>query len=243
MSRKKKKVEFTNSTTSGIPDACLPNNNGKFHFNFLNEHQKELFEIIQNPKNQIIIIAGEAGTSKSFLAITAAIQALLSKKIEKIHMTRPCIHTGGDEHGFIPGSLQDKLHPWLLPLMDNIEKTCPLRGQDYKRVVEALRFEPLGMLRGRTMDDCYFICDEASNCTFHQMMTVATRHGRRCKTIFTGDMAQSDIKNSGFMDFYNMVLGIEGIVCYTLPPEAQTRNPIVSKILERQKYVQAYSKN
>jgi phosphate starvation-inducible PhoH-like protein len=156
-------------------------------------------------------------------------------------MTRPCIHTGGDEHGFIPGTLSDKLHPWLLPLLDNIEQTCPLKGQDHKRVQEALRFEPLGMLRGRTFNDCYVIADEMSNATFHQCMTVATRHGKKCKTIFTGDVAQADIKNSGFMDFYNMVLGLEGVVCYTLPPEAQTRNPIVSKILERHKYVQKFN--
>lgn len=243
MKKRNKKTPEVNNNFLNMPDACLPEQNGKFNFTFLNDYQKDLFIQIQNPKNEIIVIAGEAGTSKTFIAITAAIQALLSKKIHKIHMTRPCIHTGGDEHGFIPGTLSDKLHPWLLPILDNIEKTCSLKGQDYKRVVEALRFEPLGMLRGRTMDDCYFICDEASNCTFHQMMTVATRHGKKCKTIFTGDCAQADIKNSGFMDFYNLVLGLDGVVCHTLPPEAQTRNPIVSKILERQKYVQAYTKN
>lgn len=236
MSRKNK---ITNELQP--PDACLPDQNGKFNFSFLNDFQKDLFLQIQNPKNEIIVIAGEAGTSKSFIAITAAIQALLSRRIHKIHMTRPCIHTGGDEHGFIPGTLSDKLHPWLLPLLDNIEQTCPLKGQDYKRVQEALRFEPLGMLRGRTFNDCYVIADEMNNATFHQMMTVATRHGKKCKTIFTGDSAQADIKNSGFMDFYNLVLGLEGVLCYTLPPEAQTRNQIVSKILERQKYVQKFN--
>lgn len=216
-----------------IPDSQLPNHNNKFHIDFKNEYQKELFNLIQNPKNQMIIIAGEAGTSKSFTAITAAVQSLLNKRIQKIHMTRPCVVTGGDEHGFIPGSLQEKLHPWLLPLMDNIEKTCPISGQDYKKVAEALRFEPLGMLRGRTMDNCYFICDEASNCTFHQLMTVATRHGKKCKTIFTGDIAQTDIRNSGFEYFYQMMDGIEGVVCYTLPPAAQTRSDLVTRILQR----------
>jgi len=235
MSKKRKNIELQ------PPDACLPENNGKFNFNFLNDYQKDLFNLIQNPKNEMIVIAGEAGTSKSFIAITAAIQALLNRKINKIHMTRPCIHTGGDEHGFIPGSLNDKLQPWLLPLLDNIEQTCAVKGQDYKKVQEALRFEPLGILRGRTFSNCYVIADEMNNATFHQMMTVATRHGKRCKTIFTGDIAQSDIRNSGFMDFYNLVLGLEGVVCYTLPPEAQTRNPIVSKILERHKYVQKFN--
>ena len=216
-----------------------PDHDGRFTFDFKNDYQKELFSIIQNPKNEMIVIAGEAGTSKSFLAITAAIQALLSRRINKIHMTRPCVHTGGDEHGFIPGTLSDKLHPWLLPLLDNIEQTCPLKGRDHKKVEEALRFEPLGLLRGRTFNNCYVIADEMSNATFHQMMTVATRHGKRCKTIFTGDMAQSDIHNSGFMDFYNMCLDVEGIVCYTLPPAAQTRSAIVTKILEKHKHVQA----
>jgi phosphate starvation-inducible PhoH-like protein len=223
------------------PDAALPENNGKFHFSFLNEYQKDLFLKIQNPQNEMIVIAGEAGTSKSFIAITAAIQALLGKRIKKIHMTRPCVHTGGDEHGFIPGTLTDKLQPWLMPLLDNVEQTCPINGADFKKVQEALKFEPLGMLRGRTFNECYVIADEMSNATFHQMMTVATRHGRRCKTIFTGDAAQSDIKNSGFMQFYNLVEGLEGVLCYTMPPQAQTRNPIVSKILERQRYVQAYA--
>jgi phosphate starvation-inducible PhoH-like protein len=218
-----------------MPEAAQTNHGGKFFYEFKNQYQKELFNIIQNPQNEMIIISGEAGTSKSFTAITAAIQALLSKRIRKIHMTRPCIYTGGDEHGFIPGSLSEKLHPWLLPLMDNIEKTCPLSGADNKKVVEALRFEPLGLLRGRTMDDCYFICDEASNCTYHQMMTVATRHGKKCKTIFTGDMAQSDIKNSGFAKFFEMMKNVEGVVCYNLPDAAQTRSDLVSRILEKNK--------
>lgn len=209
-----------------------PNYGSKFHYELKNQWQKELWDIINSPKNQIIVIAGEAGTGKTFLAIASAINQLLNKRIRRIHITRPCIYTGGDEHGFIPGTLQDKLHPWLLPILDNVRRTTTAEGKDFKLVTESLVFEPLGMLRGRTMEDCFFICDEASNCTWHQMMTVATRTGHRCKTIFTGDDAQTDIKNSGFMDFYRRMSGVEGVACYTIPPEGQVRSAIVQRIID-----------
>ena len=194
--------------------------------------QKEYVEAIE--KFDLTFAIGPAGTGKTFLATVLAARLLSEKKIEKIILTRPAVEAG-ENLGFLPGDLHQKVDPYLRPLFDclhNIfgnEKTNVLLD---KGIIE---IAPLAFMRGRTLDNSIIILDEAQNTTSSQMRMFLTRLGQRSKMVVNGDVTQIDLKNgekSGLVEATKIFSNIEGIKICSLTVEDVVRHPIVQKIIE-----------
>ncbi|MDA3871813.1 MAG: PhoH family protein, partial [Candidatus Marinimicrobia bacterium] len=154
------------------------------------EGQKKYYEICQ--KNDITFSVGPAGTGKTYQAVAVAVAALKNREVSKIILSRPAVEAG-EQLGFLPGDMRDKIDPYLTPLYDALmEMITPEKLKTYfeKKIVEIL---PLAFMRGRTLDNAYLILDEAQNTTKLQMKMFLTRIGVNSKAIITGDMTQIDI--------------------------------------------------
>ena len=197
--------------------------------------QKAYVEAIEN--YDLTFAIGPAGTGKTFLATVLAARLLSEKKIEKIVLTRPAVEAG-ENLGFLPGDLQQKVDPYLRPLFDSLhsifgsERTNSLIE---KGIIEAA---PLAFMRGRTLDDALIILDEAQNTTRAQMKMFLTRLGQRSKMIVNGDITQIDLNNkneSGLIEAINIFSNVEDIkICY-LSTEDVVRHTLVQKIIEAYK--------
>ncbi|MBK16630.1 MAG: phosphate starvation-inducible protein PhoH [Prochlorococcus sp. SP3034] len=193
--------------------------------------QKAYVETIEN--YDLTFAIGPAGTGKTFLATVLAARLLTEKRIEKIVLTRPAVEAG-ENLGFLPGDLQQKVDPYLRPLFDSlhnifgIEKTNSLID---KGVIEVA---PLAFMRGRTLDNSLVILDEAQNTTNSQMRMFLTRLGERSKMVINGDITQIDLKGqeSGLVEAIRIFSKVDGIkICY-LTIEDIVRHPLVQKIIE-----------
>lgn len=169
----------------------------------LNPSQELLFKAIRT-KSQIVTI-GEAGTGKTYVSARHAARELVSKRIDKIFMARPTVSDKRHKQGFLPGKLDQKLEPWLVPIMDAFKDELSaeqLRVFHNEKKIEFLSFEHL---RGRTLGNCWAILDEAQNCTFGDLRLFLTRKGENSKFIITGDPVQVDIEDSGLWDIVEMI--------------------------------------
>lgn len=211
---------------------CLPDNGGKFHFSAKNEHQQRLWDEIHKPENEIICVLGSAGCGKSFVSMAAAVNAILRSKSRQIYISRPCVESH-ESLGFLPGSKEEKIQPFLRCLMDCVNTMLPQKNGELKKVLESITFEPLAFLRGVTFGphSCHAILSEAQNCNFEQLKLFSTRIGPKCKMIIEGDPYQSDIRNSGFVPFVSMIRGVKGVKVIELPETAQVRNPLITALL------------
>lgn len=199
--------------------------------------QQKYVEAIK--KNTIVFGVGPAGTGKTFLAVAMAVQALKSKQISKIILTRPAVEAG-EKLGFLPGDLQSKIDPYLRPLYDALLEM--LGGESFNRFCEknVIEIAPLAYMRGRTLDDAFIILDEAQNTTPEQMKMFLTRLGNNSKAIVTGDTSQIDlpfIKKSGLVEAIGILNDIEGIQVFKFSHKDVVRHPLVQKI------ILAYEKN
>lgn len=227
MSRKKHKVELDKPTPN---QAHVDKTINKFNFTFFNEHQKRAWEAIE--QNDITFLIGPAGCGKTQVASAYAADSILKKRQSKIFLTRPCVAT--ESLGFLPGTADEKIAPYLAPIIDCMEMCMGKDGVDRKRVTEAIEFSPIAYLRGRTFSYAVAICDEFQNCTWEQIKLVLTRIGKRTKMIITGDPYQSDIGNdSGLMPMVERLKGIEGLAVIEMPASSIVRHPIISKMLDR----------
>jgi len=194
--------------------------------------QKAYVDAIEN--YDLTFAIGPAGTGKTFLATVLASRLLNEKKIDKIVLTRPAVEAG-ENLGFLPGDLQQKVDPYLRPLFDSLhnifgyEKTCSLVD---KGIIEVA---PLAFMRGRTIENSLVILDEAQNTTRAQMRMFLTRLGYRSKMVVNGDITQIDLKKgeeSGLIEAARVFSKVEGIkICY-LNIEDVVRHPIVQKVIE-----------
>ena len=226
MKKRNKKTPDVNNTTT--PSPFVPTH-VKYHFNFLNNYQKQAWETIE--KNEVIFLLGPAGTGKTQIATAFAAQAILQKKARKFLLTRPMVTT--EQMGYLPGNADEKLHPYLIPILDSLDECCGKDGQDRKRIDESMEFAPLAFMRGRIFNYSIAMLDEAQNATLEQLKLFLTRIGKRSKLIITGDPYQSDLKNSGLMYIVDRLKDVEGVAIVNLPETAQVRNPIITKMLER----------
>ena len=156
---------------------------------------------------------GPAGTGKTYLAVAMAVSALTSKRVSRIILVRPAVEAG-ERLGFLPGSLQEKVDPYLRPLYDALYDLLDQEKVDKLLERNVIEVAPLAFMRGRTLNDAFIIMDEAQNTTTEQMKMFVTRLGNNSKAVITGDLTQTDLPNpkrSGLLEALNVLDGVEGI--------------------------------
>lgn len=154
--------------------------------------QMEFVNVLRNQEDPYVIIAtGPAGCGKTMLSTHVGMEKLLNKEVERIVITRPAVSVD-ENHGFLPGKLEDKLMPWMRPILDAMTKV--VSQADVERMIKnkTLELSPLAYMRGRTFEKAWIICDEAQNCTPSQVLMILTRMGVGSKLIITGDPMQHD---------------------------------------------------
>ncbi len=193
--------------------------------------QKLYLKAIQT--NTIVFGIGPAGTGKTYLAMAAAISALLKNQVQKIILARPAVEAG-EALGFLPGDLREKILPYLRPLYDAMHDM--LDREDVAKLMErgAIEIAPLAYMRGRTLANCFAILDEAQNTTREQMMMFLTRLGEESRMVITGDITQIDLpraKQSGLAQAPRILGGIPGIEFHHFAGSDVVRHPLVQKII------------
>lgn len=185
-------------------------------------------------QNDIVFAIGPAGTGKTYLAVAFALNALQNGIVQRIILTRPAVEAG-ESLGFLPGDLQEKIDPYLRPLLDSLIdllNTERLRNMLENRIVEII---PLAYMRGRTLNNAFIILDEAQNTTVTQMKMFLTRLGENSKAIITGDITQIDLRNpkeSGLIKAKDILTGIERIDFMFFDRSHIVRHPLVTKIID-----------
>lgn len=194
-------------------------------------NQRRMVESIT--KNDIIFAIGPAGTGKTYTAVALAVRALKNKEIKRIILTRPAVEAG-ENLGFLPGDLKEKIDPYLRPLYDALDDMIPaerLKAMLENRIIE---IAPLAFMRGRTLDNCFVILDEAQNATDMQLKMFLTRMGPTAKFIVTGDITQIDLpkkQHSGLHTGLRILTDIKGIDIIYLSGEDVVRHKLVKNIL------------
>lgn len=194
--------------------------------------QKRYLDSIKN--NDIVFGIGPAGTGKTYLAMAMAVQAFKNKEVNRIILTRPAVEAG-ENLGFLPGDLQEKVDPYLRPIYDALFE---ILGYDtYLRYLEKglIEVAPLAYMRGRTLDSAYVILDEAQNTTNEQMKMFLTRLGFGSKAIITGDITQVDLpkgKQSGLKTVSKVLDNVKGIDFINLTKNDIVRHPLVQRIID-----------
>ena len=190
-------------------------------------------------KNAVVFGIGPAGTGKTYLAVAKAVAAFKAKKAEKIILTRPAVEAG-ENLGFLPGDLQEKVDPYLRPLYDALQEM--FGAEQYEKLMErgVIEVAPLAYMRGRTLSSAFIILDEAQNTTREQMKMFLTRMGEGSRVVVTGDITQIDLprgKSSGLSHAAKILENVEGIKVCLLSDKDVVRHPLVMRI------VKAYEKD
>jgi len=184
-------------------------------------------------KNDVVIGIGPAGTGKTYLAVAKAVEALHKKRVKRIVLARPAVEAG-ENLGFLPGDLQEKVDPYLRPLYDALEDMMP--PDQIRRALESRTIEiaPLAYMRGRTLGDAFVILDEAQNATILQMKMFLTRLGLNSSVVITGDKTQIDLprrEDSGLLQVERILRGIDGIALLYLTGKDVIRHRLVRDII------------
>lgn len=195
--------------------------------------QRQLFKAMCTA--DIVFATGVAGTGKTYLSVVHAVTLLKKGDIRKIILTRPAVEAG-ENLGFLPGDLKEKVDPYLRPLYDALHDTLGKEQVEKLMEKEVIEIAPLAYMRGRTLDDAYIILDEAQNTTRAQMKMFLTRMGFHSRIVITGDITQIDLikkQDSGLLNAKQLLEGIDGISFVELTSLDVVRNPLVQKIIER----------
>jgi phosphate starvation-inducible protein PhoH and related proteins len=198
-------------------------------------NQEKLVLALQDDSQHIVVTAGPAGTGKTFLAMLAAVKAFRNGDVDRIVLTRPAVGVENEEHGFLPGDLNQKMDPWVRPLTDILREYY--RQPDIAAMIaeQTIEIAPLGFMRGRTFKNCYIIADEMQNATPNQCKMLMTRIGENSKIVITGDIEQADrIKgNNGLADLCERLGegGVKGIAVCDLDDRDIQRHKIISSVL------------
>src|SRR6202521_2366739 len=200
-------------------------------------NQRRYLEAIE--RNDLVFGIGPAGTGKTYLAVAMAISALINKQVARIVLTRPAVEAG-ERLGFLPGTLQEKVDPYLRPLYDALYDM--LDSERVEKLLErnVIEVAPIAFMRGRTLNDSFIILDEAQNSTPEQMKMVLTRQGLNSKMVGNGDFTQVDLpsgKKSGLVDALEILRGVEGISFIHFDERDVLRHSLVQRI------VKAYEKH
>lgn len=196
-------------------------------------NQKEYIRSIA--ENTITFCQGVPGSGKTHIAVGMALEYLIDNKVEKIVITRPVVEAG-ERLGFLPGTAEEKLHPYLLPLFDEINYFLHIQHYAKLKVGRQIEIVPLGLMRGRTFNNAFIVADECQNASYDQLKMLLTRIGTESKMVLTGDGAQSDLermRQGGFLELRNTLNGIDGIGIAELYAQDIVRNPIIASIIDR----------
>ncbi len=200
-------------------------------------NQRLLVAAAQN--NDMVFAIGPAGTGKTYTAVAIAVRALKNKEIKKIVLTRPAVEAG-ENLGFLPGDLKEKLDPYLQPLYDALRDMIPAAKLKTYLETSVIEIAPLAFMRGRTLDEAVILLDEAQNATYGQLKMLLTRMGKSAKIIVTGDVTQIDLPKSqasGLPQVQKILKGIKGIEFIYLDEHDVVRHELVKKVIK------AFSKN
>ncbi|HKF48268.1 MAG TPA: PhoH family protein [Terracidiphilus sp.] len=194
-------------------------------------NQRKYVEAIE--QHDMVFGVGPAGTGKTYLAVAMAVAAMNAKKVSRIVLVRPAVEAG-EKLGFLPGSLQEKVDPYLRPLYDALYDLLDPEKVDKMLEKNVIEVAPLAFMRGRTLNDAFIIMDEAQNTTIEQMKMFLTRMGNNAKVVVTGDITQIDLPNprkSGLLDAINVLEGVEGIRFCHFEDSDVVRHALVQRIV------------
>lgn len=195
-----------------------------------NSNQASLMQAMA--EHNLVVATGPAGTGKTYLAISAAVEALEAGRVDRIILSRPAVEAG-ETLGFLPGDLQEKMSPYLRPLYDALNDR--LGGKKLKQymVDGSIEIAPIGYMRGRTLNNAFVVIDEAQNCTYTQIKMLLTRLGWHSTMVLTGDPDQSDLLTgmSGFADIARKLEAVSGIAVVRLNERDIVRHPLVASML------------
>ena len=220
-----------NVTLRGLAEAGRQRSFGRRTVQPKSANQRRYLEAIE--KHDMVFGVGPAGTGKTYLAVAMAISALLNKQVNRIILARPAVEAG-ERLGFLPGTLQEKIDPYLRPLYDALfDMLDPERVERYleKNVIE---IAPIAFMRGRTLNDSFVILDEAQNTTSEQMKMFVTRLGFNSKAVITGDITQIDLPNarrSGLLEAIDILQGVNGLAFVHFDESDVVRHHLVQRII------------
>lgn len=195
-------------------------------------NQKKFIDAVK--AHDVVFAVGPAGTGKTYIAVALAVRALKNKEIKKIIITRPAVEAG-ENLGFLPGDLQEKIDPYLRPIYDALDDMIPSEKLKYYRENRVIEIAPLAYMRGRTLSNAFILLDEAQNTTPMQIKMFLTRLGKNSKLIINGDRTQVDLKpnqKSGLEDAIGILKNVKGIGFCELDHKDVVRHQIVQEIIK-----------
>jgi phosphate starvation-inducible PhoH-like protein len=227
--------DYSTSATSG--DVIVHGVGGKL-IKAQTVNQRKLVESIR--KNDMVFAIGPAGTGKTYTGVALAVQALKSKEVKRIILTRPAVEAG-ENLGFLPGDLKEKLDPYMQPLYDALRDMIPHEKLESYIEKGVIQIAPLAFMRGRTLDNAFVILDEGQNTTHAQMKMFLTRMGKNAKFLLTGDPGQVDLPRrtiSGLKEALLVLKNIEGIGMVYLDDKDVIRHKLVKKVIAAYKSIE-----
>jgi phosphate starvation-inducible PhoH-like protein len=230
-SKKRSKVVDLTKDFQVVPDIHTVRNSVKPR----TDNQKDYIKLITD--NTITFCQGPAGSGKTHIAIGMGLEYLLNDKtpIKKIIITRPVLEAG-EKIGYLPGTAEEKLHPYLLPILDEIHHFISPAQYASLRLNNKIEVIPLGLMRGRNFHQSFIVADECQNASYDQLQMLLTRIGQDSKMVLTGDAAQSDLGKhlrGGFVDIIMALDNLQGVGISQLRTTDIVRNPIIAQILGR----------
>ncbi len=229
------KDDYTSSKASG--EVIVHGVNGRV-IKAQTANQRKLVESVY--KNDMVFAIGPAGTGKTYTGVALAVRALKNKEVKRIILTRPAVEAG-ENLGFLPGDLKEKLDPYMQPLYDALRDMIP--AEKLAAFIEngTIQIAPLAFMRGRTLDDAFVILDEGQNTTHAQMKMFLTRMGKNAKFLLTGDPGQVDLPRrtiSGLKEALLILKGVEGVDMIVLDENDVIRHKLVKKIIAAYKGIE-----
>jgi phosphate starvation-inducible PhoH-like protein len=231
--KKKKPIDATNPLGGEVLEPGYKN-----RLRPRTENQKNYIRTVA--ENDITFCHGVAGSGKTHIAIGMALEYLLDNKVKKIVITRPVVESG-EKIGYLPGTAEEKLHPYLLPLLDEVNYFISTAQFVSLKLNNKIEIVPLGLMRGRNFHHSFIVADECQNASYDQIKMLLTRLGTDSKMVLTGDTTQSDLHRhaqGGFYTMSNALDNVPGIGISKLDFSDIVRNPIIAKILSRLEYLE-----